>query len=348
MQVGTGVLRVRDELGQAVYAIDLRLDYLTQEEADTLHDHYADHNRGLTSFQWSDVLRGPLADGPYETFLCRYDPANPPQIAPSDAAHTRWMAQITLLPVLPTVRLPALSAHWPMDEGGVLLAGEGEALEVGTDLALSLAGGTEVVDVGGGGHLGTASGDTGAMQAEGKLAGALNFDGADDYVNVPDAADLRLTEGGSIVAWINPSGLGEADAGRIADKSAGTEAQAGFWFGLAASNKLAFQVAGDPSATVSSASAIALSTWQLVGVSFGPWGRRLYVNGVDVTAAGGDSTGLPPGSTAALRIGNRSGAADRSFKGLIDDVRIYGRPLTPAEHAALYNGGSGTAEEIIP
>ena len=50
----------------------------------------------------------------------------------------------------------------------------------------------------------------------------------------------------------------------------------------------------------------------------------------------------PLGSGATLRyIGDRA-ADDRSFDGMMDDIRIYDYALTPAQIAAIYNGGNGT------
>lgn len=349
MQLGNAVLRARDEFGQALYAVDGRIDGLSEAAAAIIWAHWRANNRGVTTFYWSDPLRGPEADGAYETWVVRYDPATPPRLDPHTQGYSRWDAELTLLPVVPTTAVAMLAAWWTMDEGqAVLEVGDDEVLEVGTDEVLSLSDGTEVVDSSGHGHTGTSSQDIGTMGVEGLIGGALTFNGTSDYVDVADAADLRLTDGGTLAAWIKPTGLGESSEGRIIDKSAAVDAGAGYAFALASSNRLAFRVAGDGEWTMSTANAITLASWQHVAVSFNDYGRKLWVNGEDVTASGGALTRLPPSSTATLRIGNRAGATDRSFNGVTDDVRIYARPLCQQEVRALWNQGSGTAEEVIP
>ena len=58
---------------------------------------------------------------------------------------------------------------------------------------------------------------------------------------------------------------------------------------------------------------------------------RLFVNGTQVASR----SAAPPiaSSTGALRFGGNS-LASQWFNGLIDEIRIYGRPLTAAEITA--------------
>ncbi len=45
----------------------------------------------------------------------------------------------------------------------------------------------------------------GPVWTSGKIGGALEFDGADDYVEVPDSSSLNPTEEITVMAWINPT-----------------------------------------------------------------------------------------------------------------------------------------------
>ena len=47
-------------------------------------------------------------------------------------------------------------------------------------------------------------------------------------------------------------------------------------------------------------------------------------------------------STSASFIGLRTGSGFGTFKGKIDDLRVYNKKLTPKEIAVLYNNGNGT------
>jgi hypothetical protein len=342
MQLGNAVLRARDELGQGIYAIDLRLDCLPQADAALLNVFRESTKRGVTPFYWQDPLLGPLATSRWQTWTCRFDPATPPRIVSRGAGRHYYDADITLLAAVPTVATAMLVARWPMDDGGyVLEAGADEALEVGSREFLSLGGGTAVVDSTGNGHDGVATRDTAAMAAAGVVGGALTCNGTTDYIQVPDAAALRLTTGGTIMAWIKPSSLGESDGGRIADKTT-------WYFALSAGNRLAFKLSTEVAETFSTASAITLNAWQHVTIVFDDQGRRLYVDAVDVTENGGSRTALPISGTGVLRLGNRATATDRAFAGSLDDVRIYGRPLSRWEIAEICNGGAGAVEDIVP
>lgn len=53
------------------------------------------------------------------------------------------------------------------------------------------------------------------------------------------------------------------------------------------------------------------------------------------------------GSTAGFNIGNAYGGASISFNGVIDEVAIWRRALTPDEVATLYNSGTGLTYPFI-
>lgn len=150
-----------------------------------------------------------------------------------------------------------------------------------------------------------------------------SFDGAESYLQLSDAVDLRLTTGGTISAWIYPRTLGEGSWGAIIDKSSSTGGTNGYAFVLTSSNRLYFQVNAEGTTLLSSSNKVILNQWQLATVTFNNLGRKLYINGVDVTASGGTQTTLPPNVAGVSRIGNRAYVTDITFDGYIDEVRIY-------------------------
>ncbi|MEK7165200.1 MAG: LamG-like jellyroll fold domain-containing protein, partial [Patescibacteria group bacterium] len=70
---------------------------------------------------------------------------------------------------------------------------------------------TTSTDVSGSGNNGTLAGPTGAQNKPqpviGKIGQALNFDGTDDYVSIPDANSLDITNNFSISLWVKPANL---------------------------------------------------------------------------------------------------------------------------------------------
>jgi hypothetical protein len=75
-------------------------------------------------------------------------------------------------------------------------------------------------------------------------------------------------------------------------------------------------------------------TWVHVAATFAANDTiKLYINGAQASTAS-VSTAIIDDSQATVRIGCRSDSSS-FFVGLIDEVRIYGRALPPAEIAAI-------------
>ena len=66
--------------------------------------------------------------------------------------------------------------------------------------------GSSLGDSSGRGHTGAIT--NGTWSGAGKFGGALSFNGTSSVVTVPDAADLRLTTGMTLEAWVSPSAGG--------------------------------------------------------------------------------------------------------------------------------------------
>jgi len=322
LMLGSGILRTRAELGQAIWAVDLQFQGLTQADASTLWSFYL-ANRAAT-FYWSDPKTSPFAASAFATYECRFDPATPPDIAPSSQLLDRYDAAMTLLPVLPTVAVETLVAHWKMNDNAAT---------------------TAVVDATGNGHTGTASATTDTMTAAGKVGTALEFVTASSrYVSVPDHDDLDLADGGTICLWAKWDGtfvVSGVQNPRLFGKYGGY-----YVFMNNSGGQLGFRPKPTASPVTSAADALVSGTWRHVAVSFSGDGRKIYIDGVDATVLTGDAT-LPPVTTTALILGGYT-TTSGFFCGCLDDVRIYKRPLSAQEIRAIYNSGSGTEEVIVP
>ena len=194
----------------------------------------------------------------------------------------------------------------------------------------------DAIDSWGGHTTGTLSGV--AAQASCMQGTCYSFDGANSYIELADYSDLRLINGGTISAWIYPRTLGEGSWGAIIDKSSAAGGTNGYAFVLTSSNRLYFQVNAG-TALLSSVNAITLNQWQLVTTTFNSLGRKLYINGVDVTASGGTQTALPPDVVGVARIGNRAYTTDITFDGYIDELRIYNAAVPTSKIKEQYYSG---------
>ncbi len=160
----------------------------------------------------------------------------------------------------------------------------------------------------------------------------LGLDGTDDYVDCEDDASLNFMDSLTLGAWIKPNTFGQSGWGRIVDKGSSST---GFSFFVSQeNNNLGYAIYG-VTVVYSNSNSISLNNWQHVAVSYDGSAVTFYVNGmesgtVSYTADPPDSSGHP------LVIGIRDYDKNRDFDGLINDVIIYGRALTPTEISQIY------------
>ncbi len=167
---------------------------------------------------------------------------------------------------------------------------------------------------------GTLNGNPVWQPAAGKANGALELDGADDYVSTPFISD-PAAGAFSVLAWIKGGGPEQgiiSQAGGVNWLAAGTS-QGKLMTELKAAGRF-----GTP---LFSEAVITDGQWHRVGFTWDGSTRTLYVDGVEV--AKGAQAGLA-GSNGGLHIGANGGSPPGLFwSGLIDDVRIYDRAVTP-------------------
>jgi Concanavalin A-like lectin/glucanases superfamily/Bacterial Ig domain len=184
--------------------------------------------------------------------------------------------------------------------------------------------GTAVADASGHGHGGTVEGAS--WTREGKFGSALAFDGTHDWVTVADASDLDLSQGMTLEAWVRPSALGTSWRTVLFKERSG-----GVVYSLYANQSSGLPdgqvyIGGEQNATGSVQ--LPLATWTHLAVTFDGASLRLYVDGTltRTTAV----SGAMSGSDGPLRIGGNA-IWDEWFDGLIDELRIYNRALSPTE-----------------
>ena len=174
--------------------------------------------------------------------------------------------------------------------------------------------------------------------APGIIGTAFGLDGSNDYVVVPDAANLRLGNQQTISAWYRFVANGNNDWRRIVGKGDGGNRNYGLW--LHPNGTILYQISGGGYCGPSAGVALDGQWHQLVGTYNGSTGS-LYLDGNLVNAVG--CTNTPPNTGHSLTIGwaNADGAAFHSpFSGQIDEVQIWDTPLDAAQVQTLYDNGS--------
>jgi hypothetical protein len=165
-------------------------------------------------------------------------------------------------------------------------------------------------------------GNDGSLQGatfttDGKYAGGIQFDGIDDYVNVPDSSSLDITNEITVEAWVKP--LSSSSGYKpIVNKTLS--------YMLRLYNmKPSFSILVDGSwHTIFADNAISTDAWYHIAGTYSSTTKELkiYVNGVEksITLSGLSTYSITP-SDISLRIGGDPWFAAYN-NAVIDDVRI--------------------------
>ena len=208
---------------------------------------------------------------------------------------------------------PELVAYWKLDEteGDITYDSAGE-------------------------NFGTLSGNPVWQPDSGQVAGALQFDGLDDYISTAKVLNPKFAEF-SVFAWIKGGLPGQV----IISQKNSFGGVGATWLGIDPANGcLMTELVSPPVGrfipeTLESNHIITDEIWHHIGIVWDGCYRTLYVDGMEVTKDTNPLTALN-NSDGGLYIGaNKNLDAGTFFSGLIDDVRIYDTTLSADKIAAL-------------
>jgi hypothetical protein len=191
---------------------------------------------------------------------------------------------------------PTLIAHWALDETQGNIA-QDSANE----------------------HHGTLHGEPLWQPTGGKVNGALQLDGINDYVSTPFVLDPHSSPF-SVFAWVKGGSPDQV----IISQTGGAD-----WLLIDMDGLLmtGLKAAGTSGRTLVAQAFITDANWHRIGFVWNGMNRILYVDDVEVAR---DTQGNLAGSSNGLYIGAGKGLESGGFwSGLIDDVRIYNRAVTP-------------------
>jgi len=197
-----------------------------------------------------------------------------------------------------------------------------------------------------------AAGDinTSTGSVTGKINEAINFDGTDQYAQIPDSADLEFPSGTNfaLAVWVNVTGSSSGTRTAIVGKGYhDTSVNLPVYmlqYDPADSHRATFYLRNSSDVTKVVVGATSLNDgWHhVVGVKDGEE-MRLYVDGVS------DNTAVDIGGDYAYGVNSDDVYIgqhyNRYINGAIDDLRIYNIALTLAQIEAIYNSGNGTEDE---
>lgn len=189
--------------------------------------------------------------------------------------------------------------------------------------------GTSTRDLSGNGNNGTLNG--GALFTPAKFDNALYFDGVNDYVDCGNGTSLQLTTG-TVMAWIKTPNAGSNYRGIVVKQMAYGMFLYGNIFGIYDWGIATFRTTNTN---------LADNKWHYVAFSFQSGisnGTKLYIDGnwkIDTTMTISDQT-------VQLFIGKGIPTTGQEFSGLIDEVAVFSRALSPQEISQYYSWAIGT------
>ncbi|MFP4058672.1 MAG: LamG-like jellyroll fold domain-containing protein [Candidatus Brocadiia bacterium] len=225
-------------------------------------------------------------------------------------------APVSRGPETPAITGPA--GYWPLDEGTGATAG----------------------DATGRGHDGAISGASWATDPS--RGTVLSFDGSNDKVDVPHAAELNPSAF-SFQCWAKVEGGG---GHRSPLTSRADHPQRGYIFCANPGDQWQFWTGTGTGWHTLSGPGVQEGEWaHLVGTYDGAT-KTFYVNGTPVDS---EATSISPNDVAPLRLGAGAseGPGNYWFNGSVDDAAVWPFALTQEQVGDLYNG-SITPQDVVP
>lgn len=160
---------------------------------------------------------------------------------------------------------------------------------------------------------------------------ALNFDGSNDYINIPSAVSLNPQKI-TMEAWVYPTGY--SSSGNIIKKRYTEQYILRFYGTTGQIQGYVYVNGGWRYCTTNTAVKAGLNQWSHIVSTYDGNKIKVYVNGVQGCSF--SYTGNINSGNSDLWLGAYSATAEL-FKGMIDEVRIYGRALSLTEIQDHYN-----------
>ena len=177
----------------------------------------------------------------------------------------------------------------------------------------------------------------GATFDQGAVHQGFSLNGDAQYVDVPDSAQLSITGPMTIDAWIKANDIASEHA--IVEKYDGGGTN-GYFFRLSSgTGRLVFGICNSSTCdAVTGATQVTTGTFHHVAAVFDGANLQVYLDG---NLDNGAATGIvPTDGTNSLEIGARGGSPGNFFSGIIDEVEIFNRALSPSEIFDIYHAGS--------
>lgn len=173
--------------------------------------------------------------------------------------------------------------------------------------------------------------------AAGMVGQAFSFDGINDVITIPHAANQNLGTGFTVDAWVNPTSLG---LGKVILQKRNASNVGGFTFETSESQGLQFYIWVDGTYywCITPSNVLSLATWRHVAATYDGEMMRVYVDGVEKAMSG--VLASIEDSTEPLVIGRNVPTPSYVWHGLLDEIHLFRRALSAAEIMSIYQAGA--------
>ena len=240
----------------------------------------------------------------------------------------------------------------PVDDTSIAYSGGSITLNAGSSLGGIQAWyplRDDANDNSGNGNHGTVTGARSTTDQEpdrfGNPNSAYSFDGVDDRIIIAESPTLKPTQAITISAWVYPEEIAPAAwSNAIVTKGGNTSDTDSYWLGFKNGSFNFITVSGQSNAnlhetTTSTSYDGQDDRWYHVVATFDKPDKTIYVNGVEKASGSWNYDIGYVESPHVIGAEIESGSYKYFFNGLIDDVYIYDRALSPEEILTLFNDG---------
>jgi len=184
---------------------------------------------------------------------------------------------------------------------------------------------------------------SGTVNQTGKLGRAVSLSGVQYIMAGHTDSILTFPNGMTFSCWLNLTSA-PAISNKIYNQYHETSPWTTISIGVTSSNKISGAVVNSLNEVFyfQTSTTINTSTWYNITFTCSEAGMRLYINGVEASYDWNDGfSGTIKQADGATFFGNEELNGDYCFVGLLDELAIFDKQLSPAEVSELYNSGSG-------
>ena len=167
---------------------------------------------------------------------------------------------------------------------------------------------------------------------QGRFGKALEFNGMNDWVEIPHHESLTVDQDVTVMAWIHAERLTGPNDARWQGIMAKSNNPRSYSLWTDSDNKCLHFSVGPPAGGGSVCQGeVKLNEWQHIVAQIGNGTHRYWINGQKVGEIGNRPNPAGAEDTSPVVIGTAGVGNNLYFLGMIDEVRIWNRALTEAE-----------------